>query len=188
MEKLKFALFSIVVLVLLGLATYWSISTIQSGTGYVKDQKMKQLEKENKDLETEVAKLTDQLSVLKSASEGSVSNVNKDPAPTAYKYQDLINELTPAPVVSKYQSLITELQKLVSSNVFLKLKSSGSQVGTVQKFLNIYNNTSSKVDNDYGVGTVNAVAAFQKDSGLPADGQAGPSTFSKMIDWLKNQK
>ena len=45
MEKLKFILFSIVVLALIGLLGYWSMNTIQSGTEYVKDQKIKQLEK-----------------------------------------------------------------------------------------------------------------------------------------------
>ncbi|MDE2031162.1 MAG: peptidoglycan-binding protein [Patescibacteria group bacterium] len=69
----------------------------------------------------------------------------------------------------------------------MKLKSTGSRVGTVQNFLNIYNNTSSKVDNDYGASTQKAVMAFQKDQGLSADGQAGSSTFAKMISWLKKQ-
>jgi len=92
--------------------------------------------------------------------------------------------------VYKYQDLINEFQKLISDNVFLKQKSSGPRVGTVQKFLNIYNNTSNKVDNDYGVGTTKTVTAFQKDqkdSGLNANSEAGTNTFNQMIDWLKKQ-
>jgi peptidoglycan hydrolase-like protein with peptidoglycan-binding domain len=69
----------------------------------------------------------------------------------------------------------------------MKLSSSGTRVGTVQNFLNLYNKTSNKIDNDYGASTVKSVAAFQKAQGLTADGQAGSSTFSKMISWLKKQ-
>ena len=69
----------------------------------------------------------------------------------------------------------------------MKLKSKGTRVGTVQEFLNIYNNTSKKVDNDYGAGTKTDVVNFQKKEGLTADGEAGPTTFVKMIDWLKKQ-
>ncbi|MBU0999326.1 peptidoglycan-binding protein [Patescibacteria group bacterium] len=69
----------------------------------------------------------------------------------------------------------------------MKLKSRGTRVGTVQNFLNIYNNTSDKVDNDYGTSTQKAVTAFQKDQGLNADGEAGSGTFNKMISWLKKQ-
>ena len=78
------------------------------------------------------------------------------------------------------------LQKLVDGKVYLKNKSQGSAVGTLQKFLNIYNNTLTKVDNDYGASTATDVKAFQKAQGLTQDGEVGPGTFSKMISWLKN--
>lgn len=171
MEKLKFTLFSIVTLSLLGLIGYWSVVTLQSGTEYKTSQKIEQLEKENKDLKTEVKRLTDEFDALQSKLDESAPAVEEEPERIAYKYQDLIDEL----------------QKLIDGKVLLKQKSSGPKVGTVQKFLNIYNNTSSKVDNDYGAGTAKLVTAFQKDSGLNADGEAGPGTFSKMIDWLKKQ-
>jgi peptidoglycan hydrolase-like protein with peptidoglycan-binding domain len=171
MEKLKFALFSIVTLVLLGLFGYWSIVTIQSGDEHIEDQKVKTLQKENEDLKTQVKKLTSELGVLKAQLE---------PAPVVTPEMDSI-------VVYKHQDLINEIQELADSNISLKLKSRGAGVGTVQKFLNVYNNTSSKVDNDYGEGTKTRVAAFQKDMGLSADGEAGQSTFLKMIEWLKNQ-
>ena len=174
MEKLKFLLFSIFTLSLMGLVGYWSVVTLQSGTEHAADQKMKQLEKENEDLKTEVKKQNDALSVLQSKLEEPARSVKKESEGVAYKYQDLINEL----------------QKLISDNVFLKQKSNGPRVGTVQKFLNIYNNTSNKVDNDYGVGTTKTVTAFQKDqkdSGLNANGEADPNTFNQMINWLKKQ-
>ena len=87
--------------------------------------------------------------------------------------------------LSQKEILANELQKLVDKKIVLKLKSSGSAVGTVQKFLNLYNKTSNKVDNDYGLTTVNAVKAFQKSQGLSVTGQCGESTYKKMISWLK---
>lgn len=184
-EKLKFALYSIVVLVLLGLIGYWAVTTIQSGSEFVARQEVQQLQKENEDLTKQVADLTDQLNTLQ-------SQLSSNPTSTQ----------TPAPVVStptptkptttktttyKNQSLINALQQLVTDNVFMKLGSSGTRVGTVQNFLNLYSKTSNKIDNDYGASTVKAVAVFQKAQGLTADGQAGSSTFSKMISWLKKQ-
>ncbi len=169
MDKLKFALFSVVVLALVGIVGYWSVNTIQSGTEYVKDQKIKQLEKENKDLKTEAEKQKSELNALQS------------------KLEQLTPSVKPEPIVYKYQDLMDELQKLASDNVSLKQKSRGPKVGTVQKFLNIYNNTSNKVDNDYGASTAKLVTAFQKAEGLTADGEASLNTFNKMIDWLKKQ-
>lgn len=174
MEKLKFVLFSIVTLTLVGIVGYWSVTTIQSGTEYVADKKIKQLEQENKDLKIEVKKFTDELVVLQSKLDKLTPSVIKEPEIISYKYQNLIDEL----------------QKLIDGNIVLKGKSRGVSVGTVQKFLNIYNNTSTKVDNDYGGGTVNRVKVFQKDlenSELNANGEAGKDTFNAMIDWLKKQ-
>ena len=81
---------------------------------------------------------------------------------------------------------INTIQKLIDNKVYLKLKSQGTQVGTIQKFLNLYNKTSNKVDNDYGASTETTVKAYQKAVGITADGETGPSTYSKMIVWLKN--
>ncbi|MEJ0002231.1 MAG: peptidoglycan-binding domain-containing protein [bacterium] len=56
----------------------------------------------------------------------------------------------------------------------MKAKEADASVGNVQKFLNLYFKTSNKIDNDYGASTQKAVASFQKDQGLKADGFAGP--------------
>lgn len=94
---------------------------------------------------------------------------------------------TPAPSSGENSSLITALQKLADDNVLMKKGSRGTRVGTVQEFLNIYNGTDSKIDNDFGATTENQIKAFQKSEGLTADGQAGPGTYKKMIEWLKKQ-
>ncbi len=87
----------------------------------------------------------------------------------------------------QYADLTSRLQKLITDNILMKEGSRGTRVGTVQEFLNVYNKTSGGLDNDYGAGTKAKVAAFQKAVGLTADGQAGPATYQKMIDWLNNQ-
>ena len=175
MEKLKFALISIVVLALLGLLGYWAVATIKSGPEFTSSQKITQLQKENEDLTKQVANLTDKLATLQTQS------VSKTTTTT----QIISTPTTPKTTINKNQSLINELQSLVDANIFLKLKSSGASVGTVQNFLNIYNKTSNKIDNDYGANMAKAVMAFQKAQGLTADGQAGVGTFNKMISWLK---
>jgi len=183
MEKFKFILFSIVTLTLVGISAYWAVVTLQSGTEYVAEQKIKQLGEENKELKKETEDLKKELATLQK--KFGVEEETPAPAPTEQKPTPAP---TPAPTtVYKNQTLINELEKLVASNVFLKLKSQGPGVGTVQRFLNVYNKTSSKVDNDYGPGTVTAVKAFQKDQGLTADGEAGAGTFRKMVEWLKKQ-
>jgi murein L,D-transpeptidase YcbB/YkuD len=176
MEKFKFALFSVIVLAGVGFVWYWSISTIETGSEHVDADKLKQLEIENQDLQKKLADLSDQVEVLKLKEEPvspiPVPVVKEEPKPTT-------------PATYKNQSLINELQKLVDDKVSMKLKSIGTRVGTVQKFLNVYNNTSNKIDNDYGANMVKLVTAFQKAEGMKADGEAGVSTFKKMIEWLK---
>lgn len=87
----------------------------------------------------------------------------------------------------EHQNLIADLQELVDDNVLMKKGSRGTRVGTVQEFLNLYNGTDSKIDNDYGATTENQIKAFQKAEGLTSDGQAGPGTYTKMIAWLQKQ-
>jgi murein L,D-transpeptidase YcbB/YkuD len=180
MEKFKFTLLSIIVLAILGLVSYWSIKTIESGSEHTAAEKIKQLQAANEELNKKVEDLSDELAVLKPVEEPMVADTAE---PTSVVKEEPKSTTT----VYKYQTLINELQDLVKGNITMKLKSSGTRVGTVQKFLNIYNNTSNKVDNDYGATTVTLVKAFQKAEGMTADGEAGPSTFKKMIEWLKKQ-
>ena len=177
-EQLKFALFSIITLSLLGIFGYWSVATIQSGTEHANKQKIETLSKENEDLKTEVSLLTSELGVAKSKLE-KLEEPEAEPV--------VIAEKAPEKNSAQYQTLIDELQKMVDAKVLLKEKSVGPRVGTVQKFLNIYNDTNTKIDNGYGPGTASLVEKFQRDVGLSPDGEAGPSTFLKMIEWLKKQ-
>src|SRR3989338_3652893 len=170
-EKLKVILLFIIILSVVTLLGYWSIVTLNPASVVVEKQKQAELEKENGELKRKVAELTNQLRALEDAQ----TEETDEPSPTT------------APAASKYQGLINDLEKLVTDNVFMKEKSQGARVGTVQTFLNIYNNTSKLVDNDYGPGTKTDVMNFQKAESITADGEAGPGTFRKMIEWLKKQ-
>jgi peptidoglycan hydrolase-like protein with peptidoglycan-binding domain len=92
---------------------------------------------------------------------------------------------TPAPTeTNKNSALIDKLQGLIDDNILMKKGSRGTRVGTVQEFLKLYG-AKVTVDNDYGDTTVTAVKKFQVDQKLSADGQAGPTTYQKMIEWLR---
>lgn len=188
LENFKFTLASIIVLALVGILGYWAFSTIESGSSHIDNQKQKLLENKNKELEEENYQLKRQLSLLDEAKkeEEKAPLENIEPVvPTPEKKEE--TKPNPETPTYKHQTLIDELQKLVNSGITLKLKSQGPAVGTVQKFLNIYNNTNNKVDNDYGAGTLSRVKAFQKAQGLTADGNTGPGTMRKMITWLKSR-
>lgn len=183
MENFKFGIFSIIILALLAFISYWAFSSIESGSSHQYNQELKDLTRENKDLKEEITSLKNEILILKSELSSNNLVVNNK--------EEEVKETIPTPStteqISKHQTLINELQKLINDNIFMKKGSRGSRVGTVQNFLNIYNNTSTRVDNDYGPGMETAVKKFQTDQGLIADGEAGPNTFKKMIEWLKKQ-
>ena len=182
MDNLKFILASIFVIGILGSAGYWAFSTMESGSAHVSKQKQQELENKNEELQAEVDSLKRQVVLFELEKEPI-------PEPIIEPETEPIKKptTTPTTTVLKYQTLINDLQKLVDGNIYLKRKSQGSTVGSVQKFLNIYNNTSNKVDNDFGASTETAVKNFQKAQGLTADGEVGPGTFKKMISWLKTK-
>jgi peptidoglycan hydrolase-like protein with peptidoglycan-binding domain len=188
MEDIKSIIFGIIVLGLLGLGGYWAFSTMESGSSHIDKQKLEELENENQELKNEVSKLNSEISTLTLQKEEVKKVEVVQPAEEVAVEKPVTKTTTKTPLttISKNQTLINELQKLVNGNVSLKKGSTGTQVGTVQKFLNIYNKTSNKVDNDYGNTTITIVKAFQKAQGLTADGEAGSTTFKKMITWLNS--
>jgi murein L,D-transpeptidase YcbB/YkuD len=176
-EKLKLFLWTIILLSVVATLGYWGVTTMQSGSEHINKQKIVELEKENERLTSELLTLE---KALKEFEQEEVVPEVAEPEPT---------ETTPPPTPTTYknQTLIKELEKLVSDNVLIKVGSRGTRVGTIQNFLNIYSKTSYKVDNDFGSTSKNQLIKFQKDQGLSADGEAGKTTFEKMIAWLKTQ-
>lgn len=182
MENFKSILFSIIILGVLSLGIYWAISTIQSGSEYDNSQEKYELIKKNENLEKEILELKSQISALESKVT-EVKTVAEVKTPAIKTTETLVKTTT----TLKHQDVINNLQKLIADNINLKEGSQGTRVGVVQTFLNIYNKTSNRVDNDYGATTKKDIMAFQKAEGLLSDGEAGPNTFRKMIDWLKKQ-
>lgn len=177
MENFKFVVISIIILIILGLGGYWAFTTIESGSTHAYNQKIKDLKNENE-------KLSKELDLLKSKAETS-SEENKLPEEENIKIETKKTEVE-KPIVSKYQNLVDRLQKMVDDNIYLKLKSKGVMVGSIQEFFNIYNKTSNKIDNDFGVKLETTVKNFQKAQGVAVSGQVGPNTLKAMIVWLKS--
>jgi peptidoglycan hydrolase-like protein with peptidoglycan-binding domain len=177
MENLKGVLVMILSILIVAVLGFWAFRTLEPGNISAAKQKIVELQIKNQDLENEVTDLKNQVAELE-------QTVQQQPAPVT---QEAEKPVVTTPTTYKNQTLINELQKLITDKVNMKLGSKGTRVGTVQKFLNLYNGTHNKVDNDFGTSLKNALIAFQKKVGLPADGQAGASTFQKMIDWLKKQ-
>jgi len=181
-ENFKFGLISIIAIAGIGLLGFWAFTTLERGDVSVYRQKQQALEERNRALEKEVAELKSELGTLEAEQEQAALALNNQNTPPAE---------TPAPAPStttyKNQTLINELEKLVKDNVYMKVGSKGTRVGTIQKFLNLYNKTAKPVDNDYGAGLKTDVMAYQKAAGTTADGETGPVTYKKMIEWLKKQ-
>lgn len=197
-ENLKFSIVSIFIVILFGGAAYWAFSTIESGSKHIDSQKQKNLEQKVRDLSDENYQLKRQLGLLEDKKQedylAEIEKKNEEVEKPVEQQTPVVSKpstpsTTSSPQVKtyKYQSLIDEIQILINKNVYLKLKSQGSAVGTVQKFLNLYNNTNNKIDNDYGPGTVNSVKKYQGAEGLLADGEVGVNTLKKMISWLKTK-
>lgn len=180
MENFKAISLTVIAFAVVGIVGYWAVVTVEPGDVSLYKQKLKAAETSNEELQKEVSELKSELALLKSREEAD------KPAPI--EPAGVVPAEKPAPTqTSKYQSLINELQKLVDGNIFMKVGSRGTRVGTIQTFLNIYNKTSKKVDNDYGPGLKTDIMNFQKAVGVTADGETGSATYKKMIEWLKKQ-
>ncbi len=177
LEGIKFLISTILVCLVLGGLGYFAFTSIDSGSEYVSKEKLSALAEENDSLRKEIEKLQEELVKYQPV----INTQEETEVATSTPTQTAVKSINP-----KYTQLVSELEALTKDNIQMKLKSRGTRVGTVQNFLNIYNNTSNKVDNDYGESTKKAVMVFQKAVGLPVTGETGPNTYTKMIEWLKN--
>lgn len=161
MNEFKFQLLSVVLIVLLGTGVYWAFSSLESGVPQPEDRVVVAVEDP---IETET--------------------------PIETPEEEVVPEETPVETETKElsadeKSLRDALERLIDDNIYMKKGSHGTRVGTVQKFLNYYFETSKTVDNDYGPGTMADVKKFQEAEGLGADGLAGPNTYRAMIKVLE---
>jgi murein L,D-transpeptidase YcbB/YkuD len=81
----------------------------------------------------------------------------------------------------------TSAASVPAPSVPLKPGDTGAQVKVLQAALAALGYDPGKVDGDYGTTTTNAVVAFQKASGLTADGVVGPQTRAALRTALANR-
>lgn len=91
----------------------------------------------------------------------------------------------PKELTGERKQLADALERLIKDDIRMKIGSKGTRVGTLQKFINIYQGKNSTIDNAYGEGFKKSIEEFQKATGDEVDGLADPGTYQKMIDWLK---
>lgn len=166
-ETLKVNLLIIIFFGVVGALGYWAVNSLQV------------------DPEEFESQLVDVRPIIQNEPTGYMDNSNTGVQASTPEVPTTPVQVTTTPsATGEHAELKSALQKLIDDNVLMKEGSKGTRVGTVQEFLNIYNGTDSKKDNDFGATTTSQVKAFQKAEGLSADGQAGPGTYKKMIDWL----
>lgn len=91
-------------------------------------------------------------------------------------------------VPAKYADLAKRIQGLIDDQVQMKAGSSGTRVGTVQEFLNVYDPAGSVTpNNNYGPATTTRTKKFQAEVGVPTSGYAGPKTYAAMLKWLETK-
>lgn len=177
MNELKYQITQFIFLALLGLGAYWALTHLDNGISYSRDQIV---------VRDDTANTADDLPLIDDNAEVALPTedtpvIEDTPEPTE------TTTPTPSPdLTSAEKELVTALERLISDQIYMKVGSRGTRVGTVQKFLAYYFPTKTvSTDNDYGPGTKTLVEQFQTAEGLTADGQAGPSTYQAMIDVIE---
>jgi murein L,D-transpeptidase YcbB/YkuD len=166
----KFQFIAALFFIALGAVGHWAFSSLDFGKAReVVIEDVQSIE----DAAQDISEITDSLADLTE----EIEQNNQEEVP-----------VEPTPEVeapNSHEDLIASLNKLIEDEIFMEVGSRGSRVGTVQKFLNVFNDTTGGIDNDFGPGTKTKVQAFQRDAGITADGEPGPQTYQKMIDWLE---
>ena len=89
---------------------------------------------------------------------------------------------TPAPAANTAASANTNANAAVNTDITLRIGSEGNEVNLLQARLTNLKYFSETIDGKYGTKTAAAVAAFQKQNGLTADGVAGPQTLKAIYN------
>ena len=172
MSEFKFQLTTFALVALLALGGYWAFATLDRGMTYSKD-----------DLAVVPETVTEE--GLEEPAVTETEEVATTPEETTEVETTETTTTTSASLSAEDAKTLAELQDLITDNINMKQGSAGTRVGTVQKFLNLYFEKQTGVDNGYGATTLERVRQFQKEQGLSADGLAGPTTYQKMIDLMK---
>jgi hypothetical protein len=151
---------------------YWGFFSLGEGTSVVYDASLGTVSEETEVVEPPVI------------ADSTVATEEPEDLPDFLQTPDPIPETVESAIPAEYQDLADSLQKLVDDKVQMKVGSRGTRVGTVQKFLNVFTDKDSRIDNDFGPGTAANIKQFQSSMSITADGQPGPQTYQAMIDWL----
>ncbi|MBP6925657.1 MAG: peptidoglycan-binding protein [Candidatus Pacebacteria bacterium] len=187
MENLKFTITSVIMVMVIGAVGFLAYMALERGDESGLKQQVRELKAEIAAKDEMLVERDRQIAQLTVDVEGQQvvsSTVEFEPAPVVPTKPTTTTTTTSSGANSE---LLSALQSLKSKNIILEPGDSGAAVGTIQKFLNVYNKTSGGVDNDFGPGTRTKVEAFQSKEGLTPDGGVGPGTLSKMISWLQAQ-
>ena len=176
MNEFKFQITTFLLVAILAFGGYWAFTSLDRGVTYQKSDTIAQLTNNDQELPDEepVVTIIDEADTDTQEPQGE-SDTDAEADTEASQEPELSAEL---------QSLNGRLENLIRDDIFMRDGSRGTRVGTVQEFLNLYLDTQSTVDNQYGPGTISRVRQFQEDQGLSADGLAGPATYEAMIDVL----
>lgn len=99
-----------------------------------------------------------------------------------------VTSTTPAATTTQHAALIADIEAMIKAKTILKAGDKGPNVGTIQTFFNLYNKTSTRVDNDFGPGLTSTVKSFQSKNNItPQSGQVAEKTMTQMVTWLKSQ-
>lgn len=177
MNELKYQITQLIFLVLLGLGGYWALTHLDNGISYSRDQIVSVNETDSETIEKPIvvadpiADPEETAPVVSESDDPAVTPTPKDPSTSSLSGTE--------------KELVSSLERLIKDDIYMKVGSRGTRVGSVQKFLAYYF-TDQKVtaDNEYGPGTKTLVEKFQIKEGLSPDGQAGPNTYQKMIDTI----
>lgn len=181
MENFKFTIVSCVIVLVVVAVGFLAYMALEKGDESGLKQQVRDLKEQVADQQEQIIERDRQIAQLSTDLEG-VQAAPVAPVETPDEDEEDNND---SGTTSKYASLIAELESLKSKGVVLEPGDSGAAVGTIQKFLNIYNGTSGGIDNDFGPGTRKKVEAFQAKEKMTVDGGVGAGTLSKMISWLK---
>ena len=179
MNELKYQITQIFFLVLLGFGAYWAFTNIDDGITYSRDETVTVMD--NDQLPDEIVNVIENENIVSAGSEVIVDESNQN----ALIGIDSSEEEPSESLDTLNEEIILEIQELEEENIILSSGSSGSRVGVVQRFLDIYfSDRNITIDNDYGPTTTRLVREFQVSELGGGDGRVGPNTLNAMLEWL----
>tara|TARA_B100001179_G_C18545948_1_gene383814 strand:- start:98 stop:637 length:540 start_codon:yes stop_codon:yes gene_type:complete len=178
MNELKYQITQFIFLALLGFGAYWALTHLDNGISYSRDQIVERDTTPSTPIESPIINTIPDDEEIVENPDTSTTTVDEEETQTPSQSSGTLT--------ATEKELVSALERLISDQIYMKVGSRGTRVGTVQKFLDYYfPDKTVSTDNDYGPGTKTLVEQFQAAEGLTADGQAGPNTYQKMIDVIK---